>query len=56
MRSEACVTSYLDVQVLRAAWHIILQMLPDERYDDLQIVNHVALEVFLLPSTGHYLS
>lgn len=46
MMSEACVTSYLDAQVLGAGWQVVLQMLPDERDYDLQMVKQVALEVF----------
>lgn len=53
MMSEACVTSYLDAQVLGAGWQVVLQMLPDERDYDLQMVKQVALEVFLPHSTLH---
>lgn len=51
MMSEACVTSYLDVQVLGAAWQIVLQMLPDDRDYDLQMVKQAALEVIFPHST-----
>lgn len=51
MMSEACITSYLDIQVLGAVWQIVLLMLPDERDDDLQMVKQGAFEVIFLHST-----
>lgn len=48
MLSEGCVTSYLDVQILGAAWQAVLQMLPDQRDYDLQMVKQVPLVVRIL--------
>lgn len=45
MLSEACVTGYLDAQVLGAAWQAVLQILPHERNYDLQMVKQLAAEV-----------
>lgn len=48
MLSEGCVTSYLDAQILGAAWQAVLQMLPDKRDYDLQMVKQVPLVVRIL--------
>lgn len=45
MLSEACVTGYLDAQVLGAAWQAVLQILPHERDYDLQMVKQLPTEV-----------
>lgn len=45
MLSEACVTGYLDAQVLGAAWQAVLQILPRERDYDLQMVKQLPAEV-----------
>lgn len=45
MLSEGCMTSYLDVQVLGAAWQVVLQILPDERDYELQMGKEVSLVV-----------
>lgn len=43
MISEASVTGYLDAQVLVAAWKAVLQMLPERRIYDVQMVNQAPL-------------
>lgn len=45
MLSEGCVTSYLDAQVLGAAWQVVLQMVPQERDYDLQMVKQATITV-----------
>lgn len=45
MLSEGCVTSYLDVQILGAAWQVVLQMIPDERDYELQMGKQFSLVV-----------
>lgn len=47
MLSEGCVTGYLDAQVLGAAWQTVLQMLPNERDYDLEMVKQVPAAVSL---------
>lgn len=49
MMSEGSVTGYLDAQVLIAAWQAVLQMLPQERNYDVQMVKQTAIEVIFLP-------
>lgn len=45
MMSEASVTGYLDAQVLVAAWQAVLQMVPEQREYDLQMVKQAPVEV-----------
>lgn len=51
MLSEGCVTGYLDAQVLGAAWQAVLQMLPNDRDYDLEMVKQVPVEVCLCSSS-----
>lgn len=47
MLSEGCVTGYLNAQVLGEAWQAVLQMLPEERDYDVQMVKQVTAAVYL---------
>lgn len=56
MMSEGCVTAYLDAQVLGAAWQAVLQMVPEERNYDLQMVKQVPVVVSLSPYADSHIS
>lgn len=47
MLSEVSVTGYVDTQVLIVAWQAVLQMLPRERQDDLQLVKQIRVQVWI---------
>lgn len=47
MVSEAMVTSYLDTQVLFAAWQAVLRMVPATRDYDLEMVKQAPVDVSL---------
>lgn len=47
--SEGYVTNYLDAEILVPAWQAVLQMLPDDRDYDLQMVKQVSLVVWMNP-------
>lgn len=53
MMSEASVTGYLDAQVLVAAWQAVLQMLPERREYDVQMVKQAPVEVCGVVSAFH---
>lgn len=55
MLSAGCVAGYLDAQVLGAAWQVVLQMVPQERDYDLQMVKQASLMV-CLPSDTYKLT
>lgn len=49
MLSEGMVTSYLDTQVLFAAWQAVLRMVPAIRNYDLEMVKQAPIEVKISP-------
>lgn len=52
MLSEGMVTSYLDTQVLFAAWQAVLRMVPAIRNYDLEMVKQAPIEVMIFPQVA----